>query len=349
MFGMGGLAAFDNIPAHVHRPPRSDGKPNNPTSKTPRQSQPQNLSPNNALNPFAPMVRPPSSADLQKVDPMLRPGKMGTGFESPRHNSGFSAKFDLRVRSMSPNASASQIGLGRSVSPAKRQGDKARSPMPLPRVPSFFDAPDFGSIGRVPEFGSIGRVPEFGSIGRVPQFTPLTNLQIFPDPAQKQVVRQQSPMLANSPNYNPQAMRQLLAAMQGTNMFVPQFLRKQQTPMYKQLPMIMPRASNSPLKLRDLGGSPPMTSGSIKPCSPPVPMRMQSAPARMFNRLGRKAKYEVGDKIEVWSRSGNSWRPGHVEAVNGPMVWAHFQTATGQWMKKGIPENNEHVRHAQNF
>jgi hypothetical protein len=62
---------------------------------------------------------------------------------------------------------------------------------------------------------------------------------------------------------------------------------------------------------------------------------------------GDKADFAKGGKIEVWSKSGNSWRPGFVDRIESPMIWVHFRTAEGQWMEKGIPEGHSYLRRAQ--
>jgi hypothetical protein len=73
------------------------------------------------------------------------------------------------------------------------------------------------------------------------------------------------------------------------------------------------------------------------PAAPPPPAPVASAvPAGM---------YQVGDKVEIWSQSQQSWCRGTVEKLQGELVNIKYASPDGQAMTKLMPNGHEYLRH----
>jgi len=56
--------------------------------------------------------------------------------------------------------------------------------------------------------------------------------------------------------------------------------------------------------------------------------------------------YEVGARVEVWSKGAQAWCPATVDHLEGPMVFVKYRIPTGATMMKGIPYFHSTIRHA---
>lgn len=56
------------------------------------------------------------------------------------------------------------------------------------------------------------------------------------------------------------------------------------------------------------------------------------------------AAYKAGDRIEIWSTSQNSWRPGSIAKVDGEWVHVSYSGPGGQAMNKIMPNGHAHIR-----
>lgn len=72
-----------------------------------------------------------------------------------------------------------------------------------------------------------------------------------------------------------------------------------------------------------------------------------SAPAMASSAGGATSagEYKVGDKIEIWSNSQNSWCRGSVEKLQGELVNVKYMSSDGQAMTKLMPSGHEYLRH----
>jgi hypothetical protein len=61
------------------------------------------------------------------------------------------------------------------------------------------------------------------------------------------------------------------------------------------------------------------------------------------------ACYQQGDRIEIWSASQNSWRPGHISKVDGEWVHVAYQGPGGQPMSKIMPNGHAQLRQQAAF
>jgi len=60
----------------------------------------------------------------------------------------------------------------------------------------------------------------------------------------------------------------------------------------------------------------------------------------------RRNTYKVGEQVEVYSNSQNTWYPGYVEKINGSMLLLSFSVSDIRWAKKRLPCDHLDVRRA---
>jgi len=77
-----------------------------------------------------------------------------------------------------------------------------------------------------------------------------------------------------------------------------------------------------------VGGTPPCPSIVV-----PYPEQVSSSD-----------RYKVGDKIQIWSKSQNTWCNGFIESVQGELVGVKYSSIDGQSMTKMMPMQHEHLR-----
>lgn len=56
------------------------------------------------------------------------------------------------------------------------------------------------------------------------------------------------------------------------------------------------------------------------------------------------ASYKTGDRIEIWSTSQNSWRPGSITKADAEWVHVSYADPTGKPMEKIMPNGHAHLR-----
>jgi diadenosine tetraphosphatase ApaH/serine/threonine PP2A family protein phosphatase len=60
--------------------------------------------------------------------------------------------------------------------------------------------------------------------------------------------------------------------------------------------------------------------------------------------IGHQKQFHVGDEIEVWSKSLNTFCPGVVERLEGPMVHVKFKSPTGEFLTKAVPAGHPELK-----
>jgi len=335
MFGMGGLEAFDNIPPHVPRPPRNDGKTNTASSRFP-QFSPRGTSspPTNAI--FGGTARFPGGMGSNAFPvPNVAPFRNASGGSTSAsatqfHNAIGSTAVPMQNLSPMQTLGGSKISNANQIQRFCSTSNLSASVSNLQKVERQ-SSPSTGtrsmSSAQLLHQPFLGIAPRRDSSSRAAVTSSIAGAASVPaplDPCAKVATSIAGAASPPVPFALPLQRQMPLASVK-----FPAALKRTPSPL----------RSSSQLNLAATDLMHNTDYGTLLEFPKLVPERTRDPQPR-------EAKYKVHDKIEAWSRSGNSWRPGVVESIDGPMIWVHFQTADGGWMKKGIPEEHEHLRRA---